>query len=63
MSSSMNKKNLYTAVALHEGITYIFSSHKIGNLNVHIKTSFHPEKNLFDIMLSMVKTRLNEKPA
>ena len=36
---------------------------KINDVNIHIKNSFYPDKNLYDILFSLVSTRLKEKLA
>lgn len=36
---------------------------KVGDTNVHVKSNFYPKKTLYDILLSIVNTRLKEKSA
>ena len=36
---------------------------KIGDMNVHVRSSFYAEKNLYDILLSIASLKLKEKSA
>jgi len=42
---------------------YISSSVKIKNMTVNIKSCFYPEKSLYEILFSIVSTKLKEKSA
>ncbi|MCL1858743.1 MAG: hypothetical protein FWF92_05870 [Oscillospiraceae bacterium] len=42
---------------------YKTSSLKIKNLTVNVKSYFYPEKNLYDILFSIISTKLKEKSA
>ena len=42
---------------------YKSSSLKIKNMTVNVKSSFYPEKNLYDILFSIVSAKLKEKSA
>ena len=41
--------------------TYITTSLKIGDLNIHVKSGFHSHKSLYDILFRVANTRLKEK--
>jgi len=43
--------------------TYTHMSQKIGDINVHIKSSFYPDKNLYDALFNITNMKLKENPA
>jgi len=45
------------------GATQVSTTLKIGNVTVHVKSNFHPGKSLYDILLSIVNTKLKETAA
>ena len=42
--------------------SYETTSLKIGNIKVHVRSSFYPDKSLYDAMFMIASTKLKETP-
>jgi len=57
------KIQVKASISSSNSTLYRITTLKIGDINVHVKSYFHPPKSLYDSLFTIASTRLKEKPA